>query len=311
MARLDVTIASHGEEMAAWLYLPDPERFGPGPYPGVILAHGLGGVRHMRLPLLSERFVAEGYACLAFDYRYFGDSTGEPRQVLSIPAQLADWEAALAWTKARREIDAEKIVLWGTSLSGGHVTVIAARHPELAGVIAQCPATSGISDGVNKRTTGQILAYAGAGIADQVRGLLGLNPRYLPIFGGVGELALLTSENAARGYESLVKLLPKEADWRQYVGARFVLHLLFYHPIRHAERVRSPLLVLVCDRDQDVDPQQGHELARRAGGQSVGLPIEHFEIYTEPHFEEVVRHELAFLKKHVPVGSGAAPGKKN
>jgi len=301
MERLDVTIPSHGEKLAAWLFLPDPGRFGTGPHPVVIMAHGLGGVRHLRLPEVSERFTAEGYACLAFDYRYFGDSTGEPRQVLSIPSQLADWESVIEWAKARPEVDPGRVVLWGTSLSGGYVASLAARHPELAGAIAQCPATSGISDGVKKRSAGQILRYASAGLQDAVRGALGLKPKYLPIFGKEHDLALLTSENAEKGYQSILKLMPEEADWRQYVGARFVIHLLCYHPIKKASDIEIPFLVMVCDGDQDVDPTQGHKMAELAGGKSVGLPIEHFEIYTQPHFEDVMRHELEFLREHVPV----------
>ncbi|MEM1060288.1 MAG: alpha/beta fold hydrolase [Verrucomicrobiota bacterium] len=306
MERLDAEIPSHGETLAAWLFLPERARYGKGPHPLVIMAHGLGGVRHLRLPQVAERFTAEGYACLAFDYRYFGDSSGQPRQVLSIPAQLADWESALAWAKQRAEVDPARLVLWGTSLSGGYVTSLAARHPELAGVIAQCPATSGISDGVKKRSAGQILRYARAGLEDLLRGALGLAPRYVPIFGKDRELALLTSANAEKGYQSILKLMPEEADWRQYVGARFVIHLLLYHPIKKASHIRVPLLVMVCDGDQDVDPSQGHRLARLAGGKSVGLPIEHFEIYTPPHFDAVMDHELAFLREHVPVGEAAS-----
>ena len=50
----------------------------------IVMAHGLGGTRRMRLTAFAERFVAEGYACLVFDYRYFGDSEGQPRQLLDI-----------------------------------------------------------------------------------------------------------------------------------------------------------------------------------------------------------------------------------
>lgn len=56
----------------------------------IVMAHGLGGTRRMRLTAFAERFVAEGYACLVFDYRYFGDSEGQPRQLLDIKSQLED-----------------------------------------------------------------------------------------------------------------------------------------------------------------------------------------------------------------------------
>lgn len=58
---------------------------------------------------------------------------------------LQDWEAALAHVKGLSAIDASRIALWGASFSGGHVTVIAARHPELSAVVAQVPLTDGLA----------------------------------------------------------------------------------------------------------------------------------------------------------------------
>lgn len=55
------------------------------------MAHGLGGVRQMRLDAFAERFSSAGYRCLLFDYRRFGASPGEPRQLLSVRRQLEDW----------------------------------------------------------------------------------------------------------------------------------------------------------------------------------------------------------------------------
>ncbi|MGX9145996.1 hypothetical protein [Mesorhizobium sp. 128a] len=58
------------------------------------MAHGLGGIKEMRLDAFAERFSDAGYACLVFDYRNFGASEGAPRQLLDIgswktgPAQL-------------------------------------------------------------------------------------------------------------------------------------------------------------------------------------------------------------------------------
>jgi len=49
-----------------------------------VLAHGFGGVREARLDAFAERFGDAGLAALVFDYRYFGASTGEPRQLIDI-----------------------------------------------------------------------------------------------------------------------------------------------------------------------------------------------------------------------------------
>jgi len=77
--------------------------------PVVILGHGLGGTREMRLDAYAERFAQAGIAALAFTYRHFGDSGGQPRQLLSIKRQLADWDAAIAWVKNRRDVDDSRI----------------------------------------------------------------------------------------------------------------------------------------------------------------------------------------------------------
>src|SRR5439155_8789479 len=107
----------------AWLYTPA----GEGPYPVVVMAHGLGGQRRFRLDVHAERFAEAGLAALVFDYRHFGDSEGEPRQLVSIRGQLADWRAAIDFARGHHELDGGRLAIWGTSLAGGHVQVIAAE----------------------------------------------------------------------------------------------------------------------------------------------------------------------------------------
>ena len=113
--RLDVRFPSGRQSCAAWLYLPGGKR----PAPVIVMGHGLGGVRQMRLDAFAERFVAAGYACLVFDYRHFGASEGAPRQLLDIGRQEADWTSAIAYARSRPELDPQRVVLWGTSFGGG------------------------------------------------------------------------------------------------------------------------------------------------------------------------------------------------
>ncbi len=140
-SRLDVEFTSDGTTCRAWLYLPGTST----PAPVVVMAHGLGAVRQMRLDAYAERFTAAGYACLVFDYRHFGASDGQPRQLLDIGCQLSDWSAAIAFARRRADVDGSRIILWGTSFGGGHVLVTAARDPDIAAVIAQCPFTDGLA----------------------------------------------------------------------------------------------------------------------------------------------------------------------
>lgn len=115
--REDVSFRSGADTVSAWLYRPDESD--PSGAPLLVMAHGLGAVRTMRLDAYAERFAAAGYACLVFDYRNFGDSGGAPRQLLDVNMQLADWGAAVDYAHTLAGIDRNRIGLWGTSFGGG------------------------------------------------------------------------------------------------------------------------------------------------------------------------------------------------
>ncbi|MEU4649469.1 alpha/beta hydrolase [Nocardia fluminea] len=86
--RCEVVFTSGGEECVAWLYTaPDLT----GPRPTVIMGHGLGAVREMRLDADAERFAGADWSVLVFDYRHLGDSGGLPRQLLDAHAHVRNY----------------------------------------------------------------------------------------------------------------------------------------------------------------------------------------------------------------------------
>lgn len=91
MDREDVAFASRSLMCAGWFYAADVS----GRAPCVVRAHGLAGVKEMRLDAYAERFAAAGYHVLVFDYRHFGASEGSSRQLLDIATQQEDWAAGV------------------------------------------------------------------------------------------------------------------------------------------------------------------------------------------------------------------------
>jgi dipeptidyl aminopeptidase/acylaminoacyl peptidase len=86
-ARSTVRIPTRsGDSLEAWLYLPG----GEGPHPVIVMAHGIGAVKAGGLAPFAERFRHEGFASLVLDYRHFGGSEGQPRELLSVPRQRED-----------------------------------------------------------------------------------------------------------------------------------------------------------------------------------------------------------------------------
>ena len=121
--RDDVRIPSRGEELAAYVYRPDATG---GDAPCVVMAHGFSATRDDGLPGYAEAFRDAGFVVVLFDYRHFGASTGEPRQLLDIARQHDDYRAVIGWARGLDGVDPERIVVWGSSFSGGHVLAIAA-----------------------------------------------------------------------------------------------------------------------------------------------------------------------------------------
>src|SRR5437660_8033835 len=198
MNRMDVVFKSGGIDCAAWLYRPE----GDGPHPCVILAHGFGGIREMRLDAYASCFVRAGLAALVFDYRHFGASEGEPRQLLDIKLQLADWTAAIAFARALDGIDAERIALWGTSFSGGHVIQLAAHDKRIAAVVAQVPFVDGFA--IMRSDIRANMRLSAAWVKDELLRRQKKSPHYVKIIGAHGTLAAITSPGAEAGMRAMV-----------------------------------------------------------------------------------------------------------
>src|ERR1700743_3599487 len=212
MQREDVWFNSGSDRISAWLYRPASD----GDPPLLVMAHGLGAVRTMRLDAYAERFCAAGYACLVFDYRNFGDSEGAPRQLLDVPMQLQDWTVAVAHARTLPGIDPKRIGLWGTSFSGGHVIATAARLPGIAAVVAQCPFTDSVASlgTVDPLISAHLTTLAAR---DLITARFGGTPVMVPTAGRPGEVALMTAPDAYPGFLGLV---PDGVVLRNEVAAR-------------------------------------------------------------------------------------------
>lgn len=293
--REDVEFPAGEDACAAWLYAPP----GEGPHPVIVMGHGLGAVKEMRLDAYAERFQAAGYACLVFDYRHFGASAGQPRQLLDIKRQLADWAAALDWVRSRHDLDPARIVVWGTSFGGGHALLTAARDHDVAAAVAQCPFTDGLASAlaVDPVTTAKVGARA---LRDIVGARLGRDPVLVPTAGPPRSAALMSAADALPGMSGLAN--DRGAPWRNEVCARVGLAIPRYFPGRRAGDIRCPVLFCVCEDDSVAPAKATKRHAAKAPRVETRLyPYGHFEIYLGEPFERAVADQLDFLSRHVPV----------
>lgn len=294
VTRYDVEFKSQGTICRAWFYEPDTSITQPAPC--IVMAHGLGGTRRDSLEPYAQQFCEAGFFVLLFDYRHLGDSDGAPRQIISIPLQLEDWAAAIAFARQWDGVDPRRIALWGTSLSGGHVVAMAAKDPRIAAISAQCPMMDGrASTRMAQRASGprNFMRLGFAAINDALRSLLRLKPKYVPLVAPQGELAAMASKDAYEGYTALV-----QPHWRNEVAARFFLRFPFYRPVSYAKGVGCPSLILVSLKDSVASPRAAQDVAARMGktARLVKLPIGHFDIYKGGWFERSSQEQVKFFK---------------
>ncbi len=290
--KMEKEFASHGLRCAGWLYLPE----GVERPPVVVMAHGFGAEAAFGLPDFAEQFASAGMAVFIFDYRTFGESEGQPRNLVSPKRHLEDWRVAIQHLRGMREVNGDKMALWGTSFSGGHVITIASEDASVSAIVAQIPHVDGAGSRRNiKPSVAARLAFAG--LKDVARMVTSREPYYIKIVGEPHELAALNTPGCNEGYLALV---PENTEWQNRCPARIALTVGAYRPITVAHKVKCPALVIMAEQDQLIPPRLVEKTANKMPDATlVSLPMDHFAPYSGQDFENVVAIETEFLKKHL------------
>jgi uncharacterized protein len=292
MGREEVRFASGGDECAAWLFRPAQT----GPAPCVVMGSGLSCVRDQRLDAVAERFAAAGIAALAFDYRHFGESGGEPRSLMSGARQRADFRAALSFVRSLDDVDSARIALWGFSLGGGNVQSLAIAEPGVAAAICVAPVVDGVRSLLYIGGPAHLARLGLAGARDGLRALRGAQPYRIPAAGSPGSLAVLNSPGSVPGFESVTSA---GSSWRNELCARAALAPP-YRLARKTRRIDRPILYCLTEDDDINPPKLGKLAASRAPHGELRLyPGGHFDPFVGETFERTVADQIDFLHRHL------------
>jgi hypothetical protein len=285
-----------GIEIAAELYLPDDAA---APVPCIVLNNGLGGTREIVVGAFARRFREAGFAALTYDYRHFGASGGEPRQLYLGDLQVADCRAAVAFVRQLPEIDATRVAVWGTSVAGGYGLQLAAEDPGIACVVAQCASLDHGADGrliFAREGIGYFFRLFIHGARDKGRARFGLSAHHIAVVGRPGSTAILTGpgllEDCARVFG---------AGFDNRICARVMLTPHGPTASDVIDRVRAPVLIQICEKDPLVSMDGSLGMASRLGAlaQVKRYPIGHFDLYLGKDFERSVADQIEFFTQHL------------
>jgi len=244
--RRDIEFNAEGVILRGWLYIPENA---PREMPGVVMAHGFSAVKEMYLDSYAEVFSAAGIAALVFDNRNFGASEGEPRYEIDPWQQVRDYRHAITWLCRQPRINRERIGVWGSSYSGGHVLVVGAIDRRVKCVVSQVPLVSG-SRNLARLVRADLAAPMRAQLdADREARFVGEAPSMLPVVTSdvSGAAALPTADS----WEWFTQTAQTRAPaWHNQVTLRTVEMLGEYEPGSYIERISpTPLMMVIAAGD--------------------------------------------------------------
>jgi uncharacterized protein len=269
MRQLDVEFESEGNTLRGWLFLPD----GDGPFPGVVMSSGFAGVKEGFLGNPFHRVVADaGIAVVLYDHANTGESDGLPRQELDPILQQRGYRDAITFLSGRDDVDADRIGIWGTSYSGGHVLAVAAHDRRVKCAVAQAMTISGHRNLERRHTPESFAELRSRWAEERLRLARGEAATVVPAFGEESESVRY---QAARPPE-------ERANWRNEVTLRTWEMYDEYEPAAWIERISpTPLLMIVCLDDTMTPAQDSLGAYERAlqPKRLVAVPGTHYAVY--------------------------------
>ncbi|HEO1839355.1 TPA: alpha/beta hydrolase [Acinetobacter baumannii] len=264
----------------------------------IIMAHGFAGLRQFKLIQYAQCFAQAGYAVILFDYRYWGGSTGKPREMISINSQLEDWKTMIQYASTCKFIDNRRIVLWGTSLSGGYALSLASELKNIQAIMVQIPYV----DGAETAKLYPLQRYPQAlklSSQDYMGSKMGLNPKRLPVVDQY-KLCFMPTADSYYGYLSIVN---PDYYWSGEVPARVFFNLMRYRPIQLVRQINIPVLFIAAQHDSLIPIESSREAATNIAPfvSYHEWDMKHFDIYHGSWFEKAVTTQLEFLHQHIGV----------
>ena len=278
--RQNIEFKSKESLCRGWLYIPEsmPRE---GTAPGIVMAHGFAGLKEMGLAGFAERFEAAGFITLVFDYRFWGESEGEPRNQIFALEMVEDYRNAITWLSQRPEVDSNRIGIWGTSYSGGLCLSVGTYDKRVKAVVAQVPSTLNAESRRAKAPDTWNLVGESL-INDRIQRYENGTVNYLKVVAPEGEPCIFPDSDAYQWYMEFKEYAP---SWTNEVTLESLEKVREFDPVSLIHLMAPTALLLIAGEHDNLIPikivREAYDRALEPKSLSV-LPITHFEPYKDP-----------------------------
>ena len=297
MKRRNITFKSEGLNCAGWFYVPEHTHLLK--FPVIVMAHGFSLTKEAYLDVYAERFCEAGFAVLVFDYRNFGESDGYKRYHLDPQDQIKDYRNAISWVRNQPEIDAEKIGIWGTSYSGGHVLHIGAVDRRVKAIVAQVPTINGRKGAARKMGLEELNQFMAELIDYREKQYIDGEQRMIPVVNLNG----ISAQPHPESYKWFMETAKITPNWRNEITLESMELYIEYNPASLIEFIApTPLLMIAAMEDGITPPDliiEAFEELANEPKQLLQLPGSHYDVYNGPTFEEASSAAIHWFEKYL------------
>jgi len=295
--RKDVTFVSQGLKLAAWYYVPhgmkvDEKR------PAIVMAHGFSAPKEALLQNFADRFAAAGFVVTVFDYRYLGASEGEPRGQIFPTEQIEDYKNAITWTQMQKEVDPNRIGVWGTSYSGAHVLQLSAFDRRVKAAVSQVMLVDGLANAQRLNRADNLPLTFAFLAGDRTQRYTSGKVNYLPVVGPEGTPSALPTPES---YEFFMKVVQSNAPrWENRVTLESIEKFFEYNPGANIHRISpTPLLMVVAEDDRLTPTDLAIDAFERAREPKKLVVFKggHFDAYVEPGLKTTAGEATEWFKR--------------
>jgi len=264
------------------------------------MANAFSAVKEIYLSTYAEQFCAAGFVTLAFDYRTFGESDGEPRCQVFPQNQVDDVRNAVSWIREQPEVDPARIGAWGVSLGGGHVMHLSAFDERIKATVAVIPAINQWENLLTAMPRDALMAFLRM-LTDDRQARYGSGViNYMPLVAPPGEQGMMPEEAYHFYTEAQRTIAP---NWQNRVTMESLERFVEYNPTGPIDLISpTPLMMVIAEQDAIIPATMARAAFERAlePKELVALPCKHTDVYNvEPWVTQSVEAATRWFTTHL------------
>lgn len=253
-------------------------------YPAIVVTGPMLSVKEQAQSIYAGRLAQEGYITLVFDYSYFGESEGEPRQLEEPDIKASDISSAVTYLQSLPYVDGERIGGLGICGSGSYMPYAAVQDDRIKAVTSVVSATT--MNSMIMMPTDQAEADREAYEAGEAE------PTYIDLMPRAYAEGAAYYYNEDRGWRD---------NWDNHAVSWSELSWVDFQPAEFIRDLQAPYLIITGENAWSRPGAE--ELYENTTSEKEIYVIDgagHFDMYDlEPYVTEAMEHIAPFFEAHL------------